>query len=72
MYQINRMKCVVIHGKIIQSLFSFMMEETAAAALIIDCSGFEKKRERTAKRKKIGNTLVLQRPIFGSTTGRGG
>ena len=67
MYQINRKKRVVIHGQIIQSVFSFMMEETATAALIIALV-LKKKREGAAKRKKRTKWVkqwLLQRPILG-------
>ena len=67
MYQINRTKRVVIHGQIIQSVFSFMMEKTAAAALNIALV-FKKKREPAAKRKKRTKWVkqwLLQRPILG-------
>ena len=60
------MKRVVIHGQIIQPVFSFMMEETAAAALIVLV--FKKKREGAAKRKKRTKWVkqwLLQSPIFG-------
>ena len=61
------MKRVVIHGEIIQSVFSFMMEETAAAAIIISLV-LKNKRERSAKRKKEQNGWLLQRvrPILGA------
>ena len=66
-YRINRMKRVLIHGQIIQSVFSFMMEETMAAALIIALV-FKKKREGAAKRKKRTRWVkqwLLQRHILG-------